>query len=174
MSAIVIDTNVLLVANGAAQQMSGACRLECMQRLEKARTSEAVVLDRQFIVLGEYQHRLDPNRRPPGPGDFFVRHLLQNMANVAHVAQVDLTPTNPEKTDFREFPDDDELRRAFDPDDRKFVAASYTHLEKPPIVESADSKWLSWEERLSTHGIRLEVLCRQELEVIRTRKTKVR
>lgn len=173
MSAIVIDTNVLLVANGSAPQMSGACRVECIKRLEKARSSEAVVLDRQFLVLGEYQHCLDPRKGSPGPGDAFVRHLLQNMANAVCVAQVDLTPTNPEKTDFLEFPDDDELRGAFYPSDRKFVAASNAHPETPPIVESADSKWLDWEDRPATHGIHMEVLCRQELDVIRARKTKL-
>jgi hypothetical protein len=172
MSAVVIDTNVLLVANGAAPQMSDACRLACMQRLEKTKASEAVAIDRQYFILGEYQRKLNPNQRPPGPGDAFVRHVLQNMANAAHVAQVDLTPTNVERTNFREFPDDEELRKAFDPADRKFVAASNAHPERPPILESADSKWLGWEERLSSHGIRLEVLCRNELEVIRARKIK--
>ena len=174
MSAIVFDTNVLLVANGAARQMSDACRLICMARLEKARSTEAVVVDGRFFILGEYQHKLDPKRRPPGPGDRFVLHLLQNMANATRVAQVNLTATNSEGTDFLEFPDDPELRDAFDPADRKFVAASNAHPDKPRIVQSADSKWLGWEEQLATHGIRLEVLCRRELEVIRARKTKLK
>jgi hypothetical protein len=172
MSTIVLDTNVLLVANGAAHQMSDACRLACMARLAQARASDAVVVDRQYFILGEYQNGLDPNKRPPGPGDAFLRHLLQNVANSTHVVQVELTPTNPERTDFREFPNDEELCKAFDPSDRKFVAASNACVEKPPIMQSADSKWLAWEERLSIHGIRLEVLCRQELEAIHARKVK--
>lgn len=174
MSAIVIDTNVLLVANGAARQMSDSCRLKCMERLEHACASEAVVVDRQFLILGEYQNKLDPYRRPPGPGDAFVRHLLQNMSNSNFVAPVDLTPTNPEQTNFREFPNDEGLRATFDPADRKFVAASNAHADKPAIIEAADSKWLCWEQQLSTHGIRLEVLCRQELETILARKTRSR
>jgi len=175
MSAIVIDTNVLLVANGAAPQMTDICRLACMERLEKAKTSEAVVVDQHYLILGEYKHKLNPNQGAPGPGDAFVLHLLQNMANVAHVAPVELTPTNPERTDFLEFPNDGELRQAFDPAERKFVAASNAHPEKPPILESADSKWLGWENRLLTHhGIRLEVLCRKELEAIRIKKNKQR
>lgn len=174
MSAIVIDTNVLLVANGLSPQMSDRCRLACMTRLEQAKYSEMVVVDRQFLILGEYLHKLNPNLRPPGPGDAFVRHLLQNIANAPHVAQVELTPLNSERTDFHEFPSDEPLRIAFDPADRKFVAASNAHPEKPPIVEAADSKWLGWEERLSTHGIRLEMPCRPELEEIRRKKTKQR
>lgn len=170
MSTVVIDTNVLLVANGLAAQMSDACRVSCMARLDKARAFEAVVVDRQYLILGEYQRKLNPNRRPPGPGDAFLRHLLQNMATIRHVASVNLTATNREQTDFLEFPNDQALRDAFDPADRKFVAACNAHPDKPPILESADSKWLGWENQLSSHGIQLEVLCRRELEVIRAKK----
>jgi len=60
----------------------------------------------------------------------------------------------------------------FDPSDRKFIAVANAHTEKPPILECADSKWLGWEKKLGAHGIRIEVLCRDELEVIRKRKTK--
>jgi hypothetical protein len=171
MSAIVIDTNVLLVANGLAPQMSGACKIECLNRLDHAKQNEAVVVDRRYFILGEYQNKLNPNRRPPGPGDAFVKHILQNMKSNAHVSLVNLTSTNAQRTDFAEFPPDEALRAAFDPADRKFVAAANIHPEKPPILESADSKWLGWEADLLRNGIRLEVLCRCELVAIRKRKT---
>lgn len=170
MSTVVVDTNVLLVANDMAAQMSDGCRVRCIERLGQVRVAEAVVMDRQFLILGEYQNKLDANRRQPGPGGAFVKYLLQNMANARRVALVDLTPTNKEQTDFVEFPKDAELLQAFDPSDRKFVAASHAHPDKPPILEAADSKWLGWEERLLSHGIRVEFICRQELEVIRQRK----
>jgi len=74
-------------------------------------------------------------------------------------------------TKFEEFPADQALEDDFDPDDRKFVAVANAHPEKPPILEAADSKWLGWEAKLALHGIRLEFLCRDELEAIRERKT---
>ncbi len=64
------------------------------------------------------------------------------------------------------------LEASFDPADRKFIAVANAHPEKPPVLESADSKWLGWEPRLNVCGIRIEFLCRKELEVIRQRKTK--
>jgi len=170
MSTVVVDTNVLLVANGMASQMSDCCRTRCVERLAKVRDGERVVVDEQYLILGEYQNKLNPNRRPPGPGDAFAKYLLQNMGNPARVSPVSLTPTNPEKTDFAEFPDDAELRQAFDPNDRMFVAASNAHPEKPPILEAADSKWLGWEKKLLSHGIHVEFLCREELEGIQRRK----
>ena len=170
MSAIVIDTNVLLVASGLAKQMSDACLKICYQRLEKARADEQVVVDNQFFILGEYQNKLDANKRRPSPGGEFIRHLLQHMAKPEKVAAIDLTPKNQERTKFAQFPPDAALEADFDPADRKFVAASYAHPERPRIVESADSKWLGWEAQLKTHGIKLEVLCRDELQAIRDAK----
>ncbi len=170
MSAIVIDTNVLLVADRQAEQMSRQCRVACEKRLEKVRSGEQVVLDHSYLILGEYQNKLDPNRRPT-PGSAFLKWLLQRRKMTQHVCFVTITATNEERTVFAEFPADAQLLEEFDPADRKFVAVANAHGEKPPILQSADSKWLGWESRLASHGIRLEVLCRDELEAIRIRKT---
>jgi hypothetical protein len=151
--------------------MGDACRIECAARLERVQMEEQVVLDDRWFILGEYHNKLDPNGKPT-PGNLFVKWLLQRKAMPQHVSWVTITPTNsPEDTKFAEFPSDATLEAAFDPADRKFVAAANAHPEKPPILESADSKWLGWEPRLAAHGIRLEVLCRCELETIRRRKT---
>lgn len=170
MSAIVIDTNVLLVADGKAPQMSDACLQECLTRLERVKTTEQVVVDRDWIILGEYHRKLSPNQSPT-PGSAFLKWLLQVQAVARHVSPVTITPLDQEQTVFAEFPPDAALEAAFDPADRKFVAAANAHPEKPPILEAADSKWLAWEPGLAAQGIRLEVLCRCELETIRRRKT---
>ena len=170
MSAIVIDTNILLVADGQANHMSPACTIECLNRLVSVQANEQVVLDNQRIILDEYGRKLNAPKRPPSPGSAFLKWLLVNQCNPNHSAMVGLTPLNHERTRFAEFPNDPDLEAAFDPSDRKFVAASNAHPDKPPIIESADSKWLGWEPDLLRNGIRLEVLCRCELEGIRQRK----
>jgi hypothetical protein len=171
MSAVVIDTNVLLVADGKANQMSAACRAECAQRLEAVKKGDRVVLDHQWLILREYQKKLSPSGKPPTPGNLFLKWLMTVCRNEQHVSQVSITATNHEQTKFAEFPADETLELAFDPADRKFVAAANVHPEHPPILESADSKWLGWETDLQKHGIQLEVLCRCELEIIWNRKT---
>lgn len=170
MSAVVIDTNVLLLADGQGQHMSDDCRAECEARLLAVQVGEQTVLDDGWHILREYQHKLEPNKSPT-PGSAFVKWLLQRMAMPQHVSLVSITPTNAEQTKFAEFPQDVDLEASFDPADRKFVAAANVHPEKPPILESADSKWLGWEASLAAHGIHLEILCRCELEEIRLRKT---
>jgi len=171
MNAVVIDTNILLVADGQANHMSARCRVECINRLESAKAKERVVLDHQRIILEEYGHKLNPSKRPPSSGSAFFKWLLVNQCNPQHTAMVNLTALDREKTRFAEFPPDPALEAAFDPSDRKFVSAAYAHADKPPILESSDSKWLGWEADLKRHEVRLEVLCRCELEAIRLRKT---
>jgi hypothetical protein len=169
MSAVVIDTNVLLVADGQGEHMSDACRIECEARLKAVQAGEQTVLDDGWFILGEYHHKLYPNRSPTS-GSAFIKWLLQRQGMPQHVSWVSITPTNAERTTFAEFPPDPVLEAAFDPADRKFVTAAYVHEERPPILESADSKWLGWETDLAAHGIQLEILCRCELEEIRNRK----
>ena len=171
MSAVVIDTNVLLVADGQGQHMSKACRTECEDRLRRVQAEGQVVLDSCWLILSEYQNKLDANRQPT-PGSSFVKWVLQRQGMKEHVSWVTITPTDAARTKFKEFPPDKALEAAFDPADRKFVAASNAHPKKPPILQAADSKWLGWEEMLAKHGIRLEVLCRSELKAVQTRKTK--
>ena len=171
MNAIVIDTNVLLVADGRAPQMSGTCRQECLRRLERARATEQIILDDKLLILNEYGHKLSPNGAPTA-GNAFLKWLLLHQWGTEQVSVVTITPLDQEKTRFAEFPPDPALEAEFDPADRKFIAAANAHPQKPPVLECADSKWLGWEGRLAVHGIHLEVLCRCELQVIRKRKTR--
>jgi hypothetical protein len=171
MSAVVVDTNVLLVADGQAGQLSLGCKSICIARLERAKAEEKIVLDHGRLILQEYGNKLNPSRRPPSPSSAFLKWLLVNQVNEQHVCLVELTPLDRERTRFREFPADSHLESSFDPSDRKFVSVAHAHPERPPILESADSKWIGWEAALNTHGIRLEILCRSELEKMWQKKS---
>ena len=171
MTAIVIDTNVLVVADGKSPQMTDACRTRCEVRLMQVRAKEQVVLDDGSLMLDEYYKNLLPYSSPT-PGSEFLKWLLEVEGDSKHVAKVTLTPRDPEQTVFDEFPPDAALQAVIDPSDRKYFAASYAHPEKPPILECTDSKWLGWEDQLKKHGIKIEFLCRDELEAIRKTKTK--
>ena len=60
MNAVVIDTNVLIVADGRGQQMSEGCRIECVERLERVRVSEQVVLDYEWLILERVSEQARP------------------------------------------------------------------------------------------------------------------
>lgn len=151
----VIDTNVLLVANGQHADVSGACVTECIQRLQTMERRGVTVIDDGYRILSEYQQKtsLTP---PKGVGDVFLKSLLRNTGNPARVEQVSLTELV--VNEFAEFPDA-ALQPQFDAPDRKFAAVANAHSDKPPIWQAADCKWLDWWQTLQEKGVFVEFLC---------------
>lgn len=151
----VIDTNVLLVANGQHADVSPDCVAECVRRLQTIQQSAIVVIDDGYRILGEYQHKTSLNP-PKGVGDVFLKWLLRAAGNPARVERVPLTETA--ENCFSEFPDP-ALEPSFDAPDRKFAAVAHAHPDKPPIWQAADCKWLDWWPALRAKGVRVEFLC---------------
>lgn len=159
----VIDTNVLLVASGRHGDVSPACVTACVQCLEKIMREGRVVLDDAYRILGEYQHKTNPNRGK-GAGQVFLKWLLRNRNRCLFVALRE----HPERG-FHSFPEDAELAQ-FDPADRKFVAVAAACPEPTAILQAADSKWLGWVSALKRHGIAVRFLCEDDLRRFRERK----
>jgi hypothetical protein len=155
MHKVVIDTNVLLVANQQHSDISAECVARCIERLQAIQNTGVVVIDDSFIILGEYQNKTRINP-PRGVGDVFLKWLLRNMGNPARVEMVRVTLTD---TDFyAEFPDQ-ALQAEFDPPDRVFPAVANAHPDKPIIWQAADCKWIDWWPALAEQGIKVEFLC---------------
>lgn len=160
MSMAVIDTNVLLVANGAHDGASDTCRLSCIAKLLDQQRNGITVLDDAHRILREYQHKTSPNK-PRGVGDVFLKWLLQNQANPARVHQVTVTESSPGI--YAEFPDA-KLQAEFDPPDRVFVAVANAHPAKPPIWQATDSKWIHWWATLASQGVTVQFICPSDAE----------
>lgn len=154
----VIDTNVLLVANGQHDGVSETCVIECVLRLQAMEKTGVTVIDDAFRILEEYKHKTSLNP-PRGVGDVFLKWLLRQSGNPARVEQVPLTETR--EHCFAEFPDS-VLEPQFDASDRKFAAIAHAHPEKPPVWQAADCKWLDWWAPLLAKGVRVEFLCPQD------------
>lgn len=159
MAEVVVDTNVLLVAEGMHDDVSEECVLSCVQRLEAIMKNDTVVLDDGFRLLDEYQHKLSA-RRGKGVGSAFLKWLLQHRAGDRRVAMVSLTELAANR--FAEFPVA-ALESEFDPPDRKFPAIANAHPSRPPILQATDSKWLRWWPELKAAGIDVEFLCPQDV-----------
>lgn len=151
----VIDTNVLLVANGQHADVSADCVTECVRRLQAVQKSGITVIDDGYRILGEYQHKTSL-KPPKGVGDVFLKWLLREAGSTKRVEQVSLTETA--TNCFAEFPDP-ALEGNFDAPDRKFAAVANAHPEKPPIWQASDCKWLDWWPALQAKGVRVEFLC---------------
>ncbi|MEH3085033.1 MAG: hypothetical protein PGN26_00505 [Xylophilus ampelinus] len=150
----VIDTNVLLVANGQHEGASPECVIECVTRLNSIRQGGIAVIDDGYRILGEYLHKTSI-KPPKGVGDVFLKWLLRQVGS-QQVEQVTLN----EVADccFTEFPDP-ALEPVFDAPDRKFAAVAHAHPDKPVVWQAADCKWLDWWQALRARGVAVEFLC---------------
>jgi hypothetical protein len=155
---VVIDTNVLLVANGQHQDISLDCEDQCIHLLTRLQKHGVTVIDDDFRILGEYQHKTSLNP-PKGVGDVFLKFLLREQGNPKHVEQVTITEVSYDV--FGEFPDDD-LQPQFDAPDRKFAAVANAHHDKPPILQAADCKWLDWWPTLNQYGVQVQFVCPED------------
>lgn len=162
----VLDTNVLLVANGSHQGVSPACQAECVQRLLAQQQSGVTVIDSGYRILSEYLHKTQPNQ-PKGVGDAFLKWLLQNQRNAARVHHVIVTETAQDM--YAEFPDS-ALQPRFDASDRKFVAVAHAHPDKPSIWQAADCKWLDWWPNLRASGVEVDFMCPAETRAVYRKK----
>ncbi len=164
----VIDTNVLLVANGQHEDISPECVMTCVSRLQQMEKSGVTVIDDGYRILGEYQHktRLHP---PKGVGDVFLKWLLRHIGNPQRVEQVQVNEHEAQEDVFSEFPNH-ELQARFDAPDRKFVAVANAHPDKPTIWQAADCKWLDWESDLRQQGLHVEFLCVHDAHVFYRKK----
>ena len=151
---VVVDTNVLVVANGKHEPAQAQCIGACIDALATARTGLVVIDDAQQI-LGEY-HRHCSFAGQPGVGDAFFKWLWQRQADSRHCLVVHITP-HP-KRGFAEFPADEQLA-TFDRSDRKFVAVALAAGDAPPILNASDTDWWLARHALDANGLTVKFLC---------------
>jgi hypothetical protein len=157
MQAVVIDTNVLIVANGKSKHAGTDCCLNCTKALERAQKKQIIIIDSGMRVIKEYQ-RYSSRAGQPGIGDAFFKWLFYNMGNSLRCKQVDITPRKDDADDFEEFPTDQDLRR-FDRSDRKFVAVAVASNLNPTILNATDTDWWEFREILERHQVYIVFLC---------------
>lgn len=154
-SAVLVDTNVPLVANGKATQAAPECVSACVDALLCVRERRCLLLDEGGLILEEYRRNLSPSGEP-GAGDAFFKWLWDNQSNTKRCRTFQITAD--QDRGFTEFPSDPDLA-GFDGSDRKFVAVALASALSPPVMNASDSDW--WEHRaaLKRHGVQVEFLC---------------
>lgn len=156
---LVIDTNVVAVANRLAGQASLECEAACARTLLDAEQNEVVCVDDGHRILREYGGSANEDGEP-GIGDHFYLWLLRNLRNSAHCELVAITQVigSADGCDFVEFPIDPALAK-FDRSDRKFVSVCCTSALNPTILNAVDSDWWHYQEALAANGVLIAFLC---------------
>jgi len=154
--AVVIDTNVPVVANGKHDRAGAKCERACINALRAARR-KIILLDDSYEIFDEYRRNLAGSGQP-GIGDAFFKWLWYNQANPDHCHLVAITPIDEREVDYAEFPNDSDLK-TFDQSDRKFVAVALASKMKPAILNASDTDWWNFRECLARNGVKVKFLC---------------
>ena len=155
----VVDTNVPVTANMALKPDEIPnellkCVWACVETIDQVQKNGILVLDEGDEIFTEYRKNLSM-RGQPGVGDRFMKWLHDNRWKFPASDRVAITKDG---NSYKEFPDHEALIN-FDNSDRKFVAVSNAHREKPAIIQATDSKWWGWKEALAEVGITVLFLC---------------
>lgn len=161
--AVVVDTNVPMVASGFAHQADDRCVDKCIQRLAAVMQVGGLLVDDGGLILNEYTRNIGFGGQP-GVGHAFVKWAHNHQAIPSQVQRVTITPTTVRGwRRFEEFPDQNDLH-AFDPSDQKFVAVALASGQNPSILNAVDSDWWNHRVSLTQAGVSVEFLCPQEMQ----------
>lgn len=156
----VIDTNVALTANGAAEQASPECVANSARALLQVTRHGHLFVDDAGEIVAEYRRKLNPSGQP-GPGDAFLKWVLDHQWGGKRITRVPLTKAG-DARGYEELPLPPE-GVTYDPSDRKFLAVSAASPERPPILQALDSKWWGWPAALEEIGVKIVFLCRDAI-----------
>ena len=148
---VVVDTNVLIVANGKSEQASIDCELSCLDLLEHP-PSLAVVLDETSLIMNEYERHCS-YQGAPGVGDMFFKYLHDNQYNPDNnIELVEIRPIDNESRSFEQLPPNN-----FDPSDRKLLATAV--VANASVVNATDSDWQEQQELMQQLNVTVHQLC---------------
>lgn len=154
-----VDTNVPKIANLATQPDSasdvpGECVLACIEAIEHVTQTRCLIVDAGDEIFDEYRQQLSMCGQP-GVGDRFMKWVHDNRWSLTDSQRVSITKNG---DSYDEFPTHEGLSD-FDISDRKFIAVSNAHPDKPSILQATDSKWWGWKEALAEVSITVKFLC---------------
>ncbi len=150
----VVDTNVLVAANGRALHVEAACQLQSVDELARITREEVVCVDDKGLILREYERRTGQTGQAM-PGTVFYKHVWQKMGDSDRVRLIPVDPIDPEGRDFRH----PVLPRNNLKKDAKFLAVALK--ADATIVNAADSDWAEHRELTGRLGVDVRQLCPQ-------------
>jgi hypothetical protein len=145
----IIDTNVLIAANGHSSQVSESDVEKCQNFVAALFDNTSISVDSNNEIFDEYFRNLNISGQP-GIGDGFLKYLWNNQYNNAVCETVEVI--RDDKFFYQVFADKPNLID-FDKSDLKFIAVYLLSKRSPFIVNACDSDWMEAKYLLDAHGI---------------------
>lgn len=159
--AVIVDTNVPMVANSTTPEASLECVNSCGKHLQSITEDfERLVLDTGWEVISEYRRGLN-SAGQPGVGDAFFKWVLTNWSNPQRCDLISIERVG--------FPNDPALN-GFDLSDRKFVQLNLAHPDRPHIWNAVDTDWWNFRHALAAIGVMVDFLCHADIQALARRK----
>lgn len=165
-----IDTGVILTADGKQSDVGSAGLQACVRKLQHVCLEGGLVLDSGDRIFKEYLNKTRP-WNPQTVGEQFVKWVNDHRMRPTRCDRIDITPKDEDPEDFDEFPDDERLN-TFERADRKFVAVAHAHPAKPAISVAIDTDYYRPLHRtaFADQGITIDYLCEDDLKRVHERK----
>jgi hypothetical protein len=158
--AVVVDTNVAVVAERLHAGADTPCVDTCMDRLLDIMASGGLFLDDGDAIVEEYTGALG-HAGQPGIGRAFVKWAFDHRFDHTRCRLVAITQCRDGGwRSYEEFPDDAALS-TFDRNDQKFAAVAIASGANPPVLNAVDSDWWHHANALASAGVKVEFLCPQ-------------
>jgi predicted nucleic acid-binding protein len=150
----VVDTNVLVAANGWDTHVDMVCQLSCVEELSRMRREEVVCVDDKGLIMREYERRT-AHKGQARPGTVFYKHVWQQMGDSSRIRLISVEPRDAEGRDFR----DPVLPANNLKKDAKFLAVAVKG--NAAIVNAADSDWAEHRDLTDRLEVQVRQLCPQ-------------
>ena len=153
MTAFVVDTNVLVVANGRKTHADEPCQDWCRKKIESVLKDGIIAIDDKNEILSEYGRHLSDSGLS-GLGNAFYKHLFIYQGYRDRVLRIPITNSADDRRGFDELPEN-----TLDPSDRKFLAVAAK--AKAVLLNATDSDWDEQKALIDKVGVKLDQLCPQ-------------
>lgn len=150
MSEVVIDTNVLRVANGRSDHASMQCVANCARRLQEALERDTVCADEEREIFAEYRRHASMSGQP-GPGDRFLQWFFRHIAS----ERVRRHPTGGGPGVRERLPLE---FSGMDRADAKFLSV-YLGCGAEELLNATDSDWAELAPALDAYRVRVVERC---------------
>lgn len=156
---VVVDTNVLAVAEGLHDGASDACQAACIELVKRLAEGLVLAVDLSDEIVNEYLGVLK-TAGTSGLATKFVRRIYRLRRNPAICRQVSITPIDAPPGSYEEVP---ESLRDFDTDDQKFIAVAAAEGSGPQIYTAVDGEWWARRRDFVDAGVDVQFTCPAEV-----------
>jgi len=154
-SCVIVDTNVLCVAEGLHPQASDSCVAACVGVARRIEQGLTIAVDETDLIILEYVGALK-HAQTAGIGAKLVAYLHQRRYQPNTCRRVPVTPIDDPPGSFAEVP---EPLRDFDTDDQKFIAVAVSEGNRLPVLTAVDREWWDRHDEFTQHGVDVQFLC---------------